>query len=50
MGRRGGERVGWEDIEAVGGHRTGVARRQEGRQVRRQTCDTWGTIMREMIQ
>ena len=44
-GRRGGEMAGWEDIEAVGGHRTGVARTQEDRQERIQTWDTCRTIM-----
>ena len=43
MGRRGGAMAGWEDIEAVGGHRTGLASRQEERQERRETWETWRT-------
>ena len=43
LGRRGGEMAGWEDIEAVGGQSTGVARRHEERQDRSQTWRTWRT-------
>ena len=34
---------GCEDIEAVGGQRTGVASRQEERKARRETGETWRT-------